>query len=230
MTNNDSVLELYDQGISAHDLRSPYVEDRLENNPFIGLSRDGIERAGNDVLVAAGWFPEDTEQEFWQLDCAREALEDAESKAIKALSSGQVIGLGFTGPHEASPEVVPSQQWHFLNLDFEKGAATGADLHYAGLRFLRKGDLTTDQTQAITLSKDQPQVQQPQVTEIGAALNFQATDWKGITLRFLKDSFVAVGIDGQEERISLGELGLLNRTTGQPNKNDSWLINFRGNC
>ena len=39
MTNNDSVLELYDQGISAHDLRSPYVEDRLENNPFIGLSR-----------------------------------------------------------------------------------------------------------------------------------------------------------------------------------------------
>ena len=130
MTDNDTVLELYEHGISAHDLRSPYVEDRLENNPFIGLSRDGIERAGNDVLVAAGWFPEDTEQEFWQLDCAREALEDAESKAIKALSSGRVIGLGLTDAYDLSLKVVPRLQWPFLTMDFEKGSASGAELDY----------------------------------------------------------------------------------------------------
>ena len=130
MPDHDTVLELYEHGISAHDLRSPYVEDRLENHPFIGLSRDGIERAGNDVLVAAGWFPEDTEQEFWQLDCAREALEDAESKAIKALSSGRVIGLGLTDAYDLSLKVVPRLQLPFLTMDFEKGSASGAELDY----------------------------------------------------------------------------------------------------
>ena len=33
MTNKDPVLELYNRGISAHDLRSSYVDDLLGDNP-----------------------------------------------------------------------------------------------------------------------------------------------------------------------------------------------------
>ena len=44
MTNKDPVLELYNRGISAHDLRSSYVGDQLGDNPYTGFSRTEIER------------------------------------------------------------------------------------------------------------------------------------------------------------------------------------------
>ena len=224
MTNNDSVLELYDQGISAHDLRSPYVEDRLENNPFIGLSRDGIERAGNDVLVAAGWFPEDTEQEFWQLDCAREALEDAESKAIKALSSGRVIGLGLTDAYDLSLKVVPRLQWPFLTMDFEKGSASGAELDYVGLRFVFRDELTEDQVQNLEATSKSTAVRLTEVTQSRSLRDLNISTWEDLRLRFLKDNFVEVGGPEQKMRFSLAEMGLMNRTKGEPNASCAMLF------
>jgi hypothetical protein len=218
MTDNDSVLELYDQGISAHDLRSPYVKDRLENNPFIGLSRDGIERAGNDVLVAAGWFPEDTEQEFWQLDCAREALEDAESKAIKALSSGRVIGLGLTDAYDLSLKVVPRLQWPFLTMDFEKDSASGAELDYVGLRFIFRDELTEEQVQGLKAISKSTAVRRSEVTQIRSLSDLNISTWEHLHIRFVKNKYVEVG--GPEKKLDcfLGDMGLLDRTTGQENK------------
>ncbi len=224
MTNNDSVLELYDQGISAHDLRSPYVEDRLENNPFIGLSRDGIERAGNDVLVAAGWFPEDTEQEFWQLDCAREALEDAESKAIKALSSGRVIGLGLTDAYDLSLKVVPRLQWPFLTMDFEKGSASGAGLNYVGLHFVSRDKLTEDQVQNLAGTSKSTAVRKTEVTQSRSLRDLNISTWEDLRLRFLKDNFVEVCGPEQKMRFSLAEMGLMNRTKGEPNASCAMLF------
>ena len=218
MSDHDTVLELYEHGISAHDLRSPYVEDRLENNPFIGLSRDGIERAGNDVLVAAGWFPEDTEQEFWQLDCAREALEDAESKAIKALSSGRVIGLGLTDAYDLSLKVVPRLQWPFLTMDFEKDSASGAELDYVGLRFVFRDELTEDQVQNLEATSKSTAVRRSEVTQIRSLSDLNISTWEDLRLRFLKDKFIKVGGLEKSMRLSLAGMSLLDRTTGQENK------------
>ena len=224
MTDNDSVLELYDQGISAHDLRSPYVKDRLENNPFIGLSRDGIERAGNDVLVAAGWFPEDTEQEFWQLDCAREALEDAESKAIKTLSSGRVIGLGLTDAYDLSLKVVPRLQWPFLTMDFEKGSASGAELDYVGLRFVFRDELTEDQVQNLEATSKSTAGRRTEATQSRSLRDLNIPTWEDLRLRFLKDNFLEVGGPEQKMRFSLAEMGLMNRTKGEANASCAMLF------
>ena len=217
MTDNDTILELYDQGISAHDLRSPYVKDRLGNNPFTGLSRKGIERAGNDVLVAAGWFPEDTEQEFWQLDCAREALEDAESKAIKALSSGRVIGLGLSDAYDLSLKVVPRLQWLFLTMDFEKGSASGAELDYVGLRFVFRDELTEDQVQNLEATSRSTVGRSTEVTQSRSLSDLNLSAWQDLSIRFLKDSVVCVRVEGKGQRIPLGALGLINKTTGGAN-------------
>ena len=61
MTDNDPVLELYNRGISAHDLRSSYVDDLVGDNHYLRLSRQEIareksfiKRMGSTDLF--GWF------------------------------------------------------------------------------------------------------------------------------------------------------------------------------
>ena len=219
MPDHDTVLELYEHGISAHDLRRSYVGDKLDDVPYASHSRRELsEYAKEDEVFRIYWLPR-----------TLNLLDRVESQVVNGLLSGDIVALGYADPRDLTLESVPSQQWHFLNLDFEKGAATGTDLHYAGLSFLPKDDLTDDQIQAMQASPDQPQAQRSPVNEIGALLNLFATDWNQVTIRLLKDFFVAVRIQDEEQRLSLGTLGLFNRTTGQPNARCVVLLKMANN-
>ena len=127
MTNKDPVLELYNRGISAHDLRSSYVDDLLGDNPYRRCSRQEIawEKRFHERMYSQREYM-DVEREFRLLDLVLFALEEAERKAVKVLLSGQVIGLGLTDAQNLSPNIVPPLQWPFLTMDFEKGSASGA--------------------------------------------------------------------------------------------------------
>ena len=103
MTDNDPVLELYNRGISAHDLRSSYVDDLVGDNHYLRLSRQEIAREKSFIKRMGS--TDRIEQEFRLLDFMLFALEEAEPKAVKVLLSGQVIGLGLTDAQNLSPKI-----------------------------------------------------------------------------------------------------------------------------
>ena len=142
MTDQDTLLELYNRGISAHSLLRSYVADQHGDNPYIEFSRLQIEREERYLPEQYQPFPEDAEKELLELGLILDALKDAESKVMEALTSGQVLGLGFTNPHEKIPYCVSSHQWHFLTVDFDKGTAVSQELGYVGLQFLNQDQLS----------------------------------------------------------------------------------------
>ena len=142
MTDNDPVLELYNRGISAHDLRSSYVGDQLGDNLYVRFSRQQIEREKRELQGVSSLTGREMDEEFFDLYRALDVLEEAESKASEVLSSGQVVGLGLTDAQNLSPKIVPPLQWPFLTIDFEKGSASGAGLNYVGLHFVSRDKLT----------------------------------------------------------------------------------------
>ena len=202
ITDNDTVLELYSLGISAHKLRRSYVEDRLDDYPDAGDTRQELMEQAEEDGVWASIFLRDT----------LSILDRVESQVIDGLLSGDIVALGYADPHDSNQRVVPSHQWHFLKLDFDKSVAIGTDLHYAGLRFIRNCELTDQQLNA--LRKNGQQEKKDNVV----SFDRKANDWTDVTIRFLKDSIVGVGIQGKEQRIPLGALRLVNKTNGEPNE------------
>ena len=154
MTDNDPVLELYNRGISAHDLRSSYVGDQLGDNPYIRFSRQKIEREKRELQGLSSLTGREMDEEFFDLHRALDGLEEAESKASEVLSSGQVVGLGLTDAQNLSPEIVSRLEWPFLTIDFEKSSACRPNLDYVGLRFVHRCDLTDQQLNV--LQRQQP--------------------------------------------------------------------------
>ncbi len=217
MTDNDPVLELYNRGISAHDLRSSYVGDQLGDNPYVRFSRQQIEREKRELQGLSSLTGREMDGESFDLSRALDVLEEAESKASEVLSSGQVVGLGLTDAQNLSPKIVPRLEWPFLTIDFEKSSASGPELDYVGLRFVHRCDLTDQQLNV--LQRQQPHRKTGQQAKKGnvVSLDLQANDWTDVTWRFLKASRVGVGIQGKEQCIPLGALGLINKTTGDTN-------------
>ena len=214
MAEHDTILELHGRGLSAHDLRSFYLDDRGSGFPC-PPSRQELVRYTQDDEVAKYYFLSD-----WM-----GALDDAERKATEALLSGKVLGLGYADPIELCLTCVPFQQWHFLGIDFDNSAATatdtGTDLHYAGLRFLFKSDLTAEQIQVIEASWDQPEVARPAQE---AEFKTDGYEWAGVTLRFVENDIVEAKLGKQKRKYALGQIGLLNKTTGKPNYAAMYLI------
>ena len=56
MTDNAKILELYNLGISAHKLRRSYVEDRLDDYPFAGDTRQELMDQAEEDAVWASLF------------------------------------------------------------------------------------------------------------------------------------------------------------------------------
>jgi hypothetical protein len=131
--------------------------------------------------------------------------------------SGDIVALGYDDPHDSTLKSVPSHQWHFLKLDFDKSIAIGTDLHYAGLRFVRNCDLTDQQLGALQTQQPYRKAGQQADEDDVVSFDLQANDWTDVTIRFLNDSIVAVRIQDKEHRITLGALGLINKTRGGPN-------------
>ena len=207
MTDNDTVLELYNLGISAHKLRRSYVEDKLDDYPDAGDTRQ--------ELIAAA-----EEDEFFQaylLPRTLDLLDRVESQIIDGLLSGDIVALGYDDPHDSVLKTMPSHQWHFLKLDFDKSVAIGTDLHYVGLRFLRNCDLTDQQLNV--LQRQQPHRKTGQQAKKGdvVSLGLQANDWTDIKIRLLKDFQASVSVKGSGRRPHIANLGLISNATSKPN-------------
>ena len=56
MPDHDTVLELYEHGISAHDLRRSYVGDKLGDNPYVGFSRRELSKCAKEDEVFRIYF------------------------------------------------------------------------------------------------------------------------------------------------------------------------------
>ena len=218
MTDNDTVLELYNRGISAHDLRSSYVGNQLGDNPYVRYSRQQIEREKRELQGISSLTGREMDGEFFDLHRALDALEEAESKASEVLSSGEVIGLGLTDAQNLSPKIVPRLEWPFLTIDFEKSSSSGPELDYVGLYFVFRNGLTEEQVQILEATSKSTAVRRTEMIENHSLRDLNISTWEVLRLRFVKDKFVEVGGPEQKIRLSLGVMGLLNGTTGQENK------------
>tara|TARA_B100001964_G_scaffold213312_1_gene250111 strand:- start:547 stop:1572 length:1026 start_codon:yes stop_codon:yes gene_type:complete len=218
MNSPDLVTRLHGKGISAHEFRFSFVDQTVgitvmsqkQPNPFISLRK-------NEIKNAYKRTPEDYEDTLFEAEDALHALEDAERPAKEALIEGQYIGLGYTSPAVRTLIPVPQQHWHFLSIDFDEGSATGPDLQYEGLRFVESEKLDTEDKQVLQkllakLDTAEPDTQDSEPFEgLGAKL------WNDITLRFLKNEFVEVGGPSKKIKVSMDQLGLMNKTEAKPN-------------
>ena len=217
MTDNVAVLELYNRGISAHDLRSSYVGDQLGDNPYVRFSRQQIEREKIELQGISSLTGREMDGEFFDLCRALDVLEEAESKASEVLSSGQVVGFGLTDAQNLSPKIVPRLEWSFLTMDFERSSACRPEFDYVGLRFVFRDELTEGQVQNLEATINSTEVRRTEVTQSRSLRDLNIAAWENLSLRFLKGNYVEVGGPEKKERHSLAEIGLLNNTTSQPN-------------
>ena len=218
MTDNDPVLELYNRGISAHDLRSSYVGDQLGDNPYVRFSRQQIEREKRVLQGVSSLTGREMDGESFDLSRALDVLEEAESKASEVLSSGQVVGLGLTDAYDLSLKVVPRLQWPFLTMDFDKSSASGAGLNYFGLHFVFRDKLTEGQVQILEATSNSTVVRRTEVTQSHSLSDLNISTWEHLYMRFVKNKCVVVGGPEKEQEFFLGDMGLLDRTTKQENK------------
>ena len=226
MTDNDPVLELYNRGISAHDLRSSYVGDQLGDNPYVRFSRQQIEREKRELQGVSSLTGREMDGESFDLSRALDVLEEAESKASEVLSSGQVVGLGLRDAQKLSPEIVSRLEWPFLTIDFEKSSACRPDLDYVGLRFVHRCDLTDQQLSM--LQRQQPHRKTGQQAKKGTVVSFdlQANDWTDIKIRLLKGFQVSVSVKGSGPRPHSANLGLISNASSKPNDPYKVLLNM----
>ena len=224
MTDQDTALELYNRGISAHNLRRSYVDDQHGDNSYIEFSRLQIEREERYLPEQYQPFPEDAEKELLELGLILDALKDAESKVMEALTSGQVLGLGFTNPHEKIPYCVPSHQWHFLTVDFDKGTAVGKELGYVGLQFLTQEQLSDEDfeilksTQLAPDDKSQPDTEPAKSNTsdpLGVFRQMENLSWQEVSISLVAGDLIEVSVRGQVKRVSYFDLGLVDKRIGK---------------
>jgi hypothetical protein len=183
-------------------------------NPFIALRRIDIKKA----LRRMPYDYEDTSLETEvALEEAIYAIADAEHPAKEALIEGQYIGLGYTSPAVRTLTPVPQQHWHFLSIDFDEGSTTGPDLRYEGLRFVESEKLDTEEKQVLERLLAEPDTAQSDTQNSESFEALGAKLWNDITLRFLKNEFVEVGGPSKKIKVSMDQLGLMNKTEAKPN-------------
>ena len=224
---------LYKSGMPAHDLRRLYVDDSVgislwseaagahipKPNPYLDNSR-------KQLVLAQKNTPPDYEDKRIEIEIALGALEDAEQRASVDLASGRFITLGYP---ENSPEtlvVIPASQWNWLNLDFDIGlacnkAGQGNPLVYAGIKFIKQDVLSNKDKELLERDISPPQSSSPQEeSRTITPHSFEAIGaikWSEVTIRLLKNDFAEVCGPNKSLKVSLNDLGLMNKTEQKPN-------------
>jgi hypothetical protein len=234
MSSKDILQSLYESGMPAHDLRRFYVDDSVgislwseaagahipKPNPYLDNSR-------KQLILAQKNTPPDYEDNRIEIEIALGALEDAEQRASVDLASGRFITLGYP---ENSPEtlvVIHASQWNWLNLDFDIGLACnktgqGNPLVYAGIKFIRQDALSDKDKNLIEEAISPPQSTSPhEKSRTITPFSFEAIGaikWSEVTIRLLKNNFAEVCGPNKSRKVSLNDLGLMNKTEQKPNK------------
>ena len=234
MSSKDILQSLYESGMPAHDLRRFYVDDSVgislwseaagaripKPNPYLDNSR-------KQLILAQKNTPPDYEDNRIEIEIALGALEDAEQRASVDLASGRFITLGYP---ENSPEtlvVIPASQWNWLNLDFDIGlacnkAGQGDPLVYAGIKFIKQDALSDKDKELLERAISPPQSSSPQEeSRTITPHSFEAIGaiaWSQVTIRLLKKDFAEVCGPKKRVKVSLNDLGLMNKTEQKPNK------------
>jgi len=117
----------------------------------IGIRWEILCRAGQaDEVIRLKKELEDAEYENQKNVFERrisELLASGQARLTGKLRHGEIVGFGYEdGGDHSSTKVfspAPTPFWKFLNLDFEKGTATGLGITYSGLRFVFRDQLPT---------------------------------------------------------------------------------------
>jgi len=214
----DLLTRLHQAGLTAHQLRLSFVDQSVgitvmgekQLNRFIALRKSEIKKAYKRT-------PEDYQDTLIEAETALDAVEDAERPAKEALIEGQYIGMGYTSLAVHSLTPVPQQHWHFLNVDFDEDRAVGPDLQYEGLRFVESEKLDTREKQVLQRLLAELDIAESDTQDSESFEALGAKLWSDITLRFLKNDMIEVGGPSKKIKVSLDQLGLMNKTEGKPN-------------
>ena len=226
MIRFEQLSKLYEEGVTAHELRLVFVDDSSHHisdvdgkieNPYLELRRSEIESAYRSI-------PSHYEVNLLQIGCARDVLDEAERYAKEALTRGQYVGLGYSSPSESSSSIVPQSHWHFMTIDFDNNAAAGGNLDYVGLKFLVWDELSDEEQQTLKRRVAEVRTADKIPQDTGSLEAFNAKAWSDITLRFLKDHFIEVSGPDRKIKVSLDYLELMNKTEAKPNKSFELLI------
>jgi len=139
-------LEIYQRLTTSSDYR------QLRHDKTVFTDRESLKLklravyqriALNRKMWSRSTIKNDVERAEYESDQAAcenkiaELMSEADRAIIDRLSDGLDVGIGYSNPSDNHPLIIPPQYWHFLEMDFEGGKATGQGLHFAGVRFMK---------------------------------------------------------------------------------------------
>ena len=221
----DTIVSLYQRGVSSHELRLTRIDDSEHHlsdhrgkidNHYLQLRR-------SEILEAVRVVSADFEDEVLLGEIALEVLSNAERVLCESLSSGSVIGIGYSKPSEQHPQLVPTHHWHFLTIDFDESNAVGEEMSYVGLHFLEHSQLSEAELQILAdsqpLSSDSklPAVQTSASPPDPLSVFREMEDltWPEVHISLVAGDLIEVSARGETKRAPYGAFGLIDRRIGQ---------------
>jgi hypothetical protein len=117
---------------------------------------------------------------------------------------------------------IPSHQWRFLEPDINEGKAEGEEIRYDGIKCIKQDALSNKDKELLERAISPPQSSSPQEeSRTITPHSFEAIGaiaWSQVTIRLLKKDFAEVCGPKKRVKVSLNDLGLMNKTEQKPNK------------
>jgi hypothetical protein len=233
VSSKDFLTTLYESGISTEELRLLYLDETVglkiwdegvgefdaKPNPYIAYSHIELKEALRALPPGEAW---DYDRE--EIELTRQALRVAERTAIEALTTATFIALGYSASSKGDLVAIPPDQWRFVDLDFDQGAAQGEDAHYAGLNCIEQATLSKEDQELLKSATTSAETPEPSPSPSLSFPALGATCWADITLRLLKDNFVEVGGPAKKVKVNLDSLRLMNKTEQKTNDSFDLLL------
>ena len=144
-----------------------------------------------------------------------------ERQVLNALISGEYLALGHSSDSNGALVAIPSHQWRFLGPDIYEGKAEGEGIRYDGIKCIKQEALSNKDKEMLERAISPPQSSSPQEeSRTMTPHSFEAIGaikWSEVTIRLLKNNFAEVCGPNKSLKVSLNDLGLMNKTEQKPN-------------
>jgi len=203
-----SEQNLYEQAEKARSLRDQMAgsDQDARDNPYFGRGRKDLE--SSYPYPDIGFLCDLHQEALW-------ALQRAEERLTESLSSGELIALGYSGPDNPHPSVIPPHHWFFMDADFDNSKARGEGLAYVGIKVLSTGQLPDKDKTTLT---DAAKANKPDIPELDPLRIFRDMEglaWNQVSMALVAGDLIEVAARGKTKKLSYAELGLLDRRTGK---------------
>lgn len=214
---------LYWKGVPGVEARARIAGEKAW---LLGELEEAI-RETRSMSGLQSWSPEDV----WELEDTRRCLVHAESELVAALTSGEVVGIGYDSPDDEIPKVIPARYWHFLTADFDQSSAIYQDVSFFGIRFLQRSEMSDAEIEAVesaSITKESAEgLSNSESNDVlGRIRAMENLKWDEVTMTVRDKDIVEVQVRQVHGFVHMKDLGLIKsgRGAGGVNRAGEWFL------